>query len=125
MTRGEAELHPPSINRFEALGESGLAGRVEGSGAAAIGSVEAEENARLESYEDTRRCPSCGVDDFTERAVTKAHPADEPARVVETGGPPLGRLSGDRKTFWDGTAWISTVSDDGTLRWNGTHWAPN
>ncbi len=117
-------MHPPSINRFEALGESGLAGRIEGSGASAIGSVEAEEDARLESYEETRRCPSCGIDDFTERPVTRAHPADEPPPVAAAGGPPLGRLAEDGQTFWDGTAWISTVSDDGTLRWDGTHWAP-
>jgi len=125
VTRGQAELHPPSINRFEALGETSGVGRVEGSEAAAIGSVEAEEETRLEAYEDTRRCPSCGIDDFTERPVTKAHPADEPARGAETGGPPLGQLSTDRQTFWDGTAWISTISEDGKMLWDGTHWTPN
>ena len=52
VTRWQAELHPPSINRFEALGETIGAGRVEGSRAAAIGSVEAEEESRLESYEE-------------------------------------------------------------------------
>jgi hypothetical protein len=125
VTRGEAALHPPSINRFEALGETRLAGRIEGSQAAAIGSVEAEEETRLGSYEETRRCPSCGVDDFTERPVTKAHPADGPARGAEADGPPLGQLSEDRQTFWDGTDWITTISEDGKMRWDGTHWAPN
>jgi hypothetical protein len=117
VTRGEAALHPPSINRFEAFGEARQA--------AGIGSVEAEEDTQLESYEETRRCPSCGIDDFTERPVTKAHPADEPGRSAETSAPPLGQLSADRQTFWDGTAWITTISKDGTMRWNGTHWAPN
>jgi len=125
VTRALAELRPPSINRFEALGETIGAGRAEGSGEAAIGAVEAEEDARLESYEESRRCPSCGIDDFTERPVTKAHPADEPARRPEAGDPPLGQLSGDGQTFWDGTAWISTVSGDGAMRWDGTHWVPN
>lgn len=89
VTRGEAALHQPSINRFEALGETHAAGRVEVSGAAAIGSVEAEEETRLESYEEMRRCPSCGIDDFTERPVTKAHSADDPAPGAETGGSAL------------------------------------
>ena len=81
--------------------------------------------ARLEIYEEARRCPSCGVDDFTERPITKAHPADDPAPKVEIAGPPFGRLSEDGKTFWDGTAWITTISNDGAMRWDGTHWVPN
>jgi hypothetical protein len=81
--------------------------------------------ARLEIYEQTRRCPSCGADDFTERPITKAHPADDPAPGVEIAGPPVGQLSEDGKTFWDGTAWITTTSKDSTMRWDGTHWVPN
>jgi hypothetical protein len=92
---------------------------------AAIRSVEAEEEARLEEYEETRRCPSCGIDDFTERPVTQAHPADRPAGAAEAGGPPVGQLSADRQTFWDGAAWVTTISEDGKMRWDGTHWAPN
>jgi len=131
VTRREAALHPPLINRFEDLEGTGLIGRVGGVGvgggsdAAALRSVDAEEETRLEAYEENRRCPSCGIDDFTERPVTKAHPADEPARVAEAGGPLLGQLSEDRKTFWNGTAWITTISKDGTMRWDGMHWVPN
>jgi hypothetical protein len=130
VTRRDAALHPPLINRFEELEGTGLIGRVGGVGVgggsdtAALRSVDAEEEARFEAYEETRRCPSCGVDDFTERPVTKAHPADEPARAAEA-GPPLGQLSEDRTTFWDGTAWITTISRDGTMRWDGRHWIPN
>jgi hypothetical protein len=119
------------INRFEDLEGTGLIGRVGGVGvgggsdAAALRSVDAEEETRLEAYEENRRGPSCGIDDFTERPVTKAHPADEPARVAEAGGPLLGQLSEDRKTFWNGTAWITTISKDGTMRWDGMHWVPN
>ena len=129
VTRGEAALHPPLINRFEDLEGTGLIGRVGGVGrvggpdAVALRSVDAEEETRLEGYEEARRCPSCGIGDFTERPVTKAHPADEPARAAEAGGPPLGQLSADRQTFWDGTAWITTISEDGEMRWDGTHWA--
>jgi hypothetical protein len=81
--------------------------------------------ARVEIYEQTRRCPSCGVDDFTERPITRAHPADEPASGVAIAGPPPGQLSKDGQTFWDGTAWIPIISKDGTMRWDGTHWVPN
>ena len=73
VTRRETALHPPLINRFEDLEGTGLIGRVGGVGvgggsdAAALRSVDAEEGARLEAYQETRRCPSCGiVDDFTE-----------------------------------------------------------
>ena len=26
--------------------------------------------------------------------------------------------------YWDGTSWVSTLSNDGRFRWNGTSWAP-
>jgi hypothetical protein len=81
--------------------------------------------ARVEIYEQTRRCPSCGVDDFTERPVTKARPIDDLAPRVEMAGPSRGQLSDDRKTFWDGATWIPTISKDGTMQWDGTHWVPN
>jgi hypothetical protein len=132
LTRREAAQHPPLINRFEDLEGTGLIGRVGGVGVgggsdtAAIQSVDAEEEIRLEAYEEMLRCPSCrSIDDFTERPVTKAHPADDPAHGVEVAGPPLGRLSEDRQTFWNGTAWITTISKDGTMRWDGMHWVPN
>ena len=56
--------------------------------------------ARVEIYEQARRCPSCGVDDFSERPVTKTHPATDAAPRVEIARPPRGQLSEDRKTLW-------------------------
>ncbi len=121
VTRGEAEESPPSINRFEALGETGLAGRIEGSEAQAIGEVAAEENARLEAYEEIRRCPSCGVDDFSERPVKGSGDAPETDHLAGT-SPVTGTLSPDGTQFWSGTAWVSATKEDGS-RWDGTHWA--
>jgi rubredoxin len=123
VTRGEAEEDPPSIDRFEALGETGMAGRVEGSEAEAIHQVNAEEDARLEAYEEIRRCPSCGVDDFTDRPVKGSEAAQhrgEPDQAAE-GSPPLGTLSPDGTKFWSGAAWVSATAEDGS-RWDGTHW---
>jgi predicted nucleic-acid-binding Zn-ribbon protein len=40
--------------------------------------IEAAEDAQIELREQFRRCPKCGVDFFSERPVTKRHPADSP-----------------------------------------------
>ena len=119
VNRVAAAEAPPSINRFEALGETWGAGRLEGSEAMAIGEVAAEENARLETYEVLRRCPECGVDDFTERPMKGAEAAHY--AQVQTDGPPLGKLSTDGTQFWSGTTWVSATAADGS-RWDGTHW---
>lgn len=123
VERGLADMQPPTMKAKGRIGTPyTIASPIEDD------HPELDEqayDARLDIYEQTRRCPSCGVDDFTERPVTRAHPADDPAPGVEIAGPPLGQLSGDRQTFWDGTAWITTISRDGTMRWDGTHWVPN
>jgi predicted nucleic-acid-binding Zn-ribbon protein len=38
--------------------------------------IEAAEEGQIELREQFRRCPKCGVDLFSERPVTKRHPAD-------------------------------------------------
>ena len=35
-----------------------------------------------------------------------------------------GQLSPDGTTYWNGTAWLSTLAPDSQTRWNGTAWAP-
>ena len=33
-----------------------------------------------------------------------------------------GQVSSDGRSFWNGTAWVSTVSPDGSMQWAGDHW---
>lgn len=35
-----------------------------------------------------------------------------------------GQLSPDGTTYWNGTAWLSTLAPDSRTRWNGTDWGP-
>jgi hypothetical protein len=37
-------------------------------------------------------------------------------------GPVAGALSDDGNRFWNGKAWVSSVSADGRMRWDGSHW---
>jgi hypothetical protein len=39
---------------------------------------EADEEAQVELAEQFRRCAKCGTDSFSERPITKRHPADPP-----------------------------------------------
>jgi hypothetical protein len=66
VPRGEARLHPPSINRFQALSSTGR-GISESENEIGIESMISEQDALREAYESTRRCPACGVDDFRQR----------------------------------------------------------
>jgi hypothetical protein len=124
VSREEAELRPPSISHVEARGAV-FAVRVE-PGAEAIGDMETDEDSRLEAYEETRRCPSCGVDDFTERPIKESDVTEQakPDVAAQPGSTPaLGELAPDGQRFWNGTEWASTTSADGLMRWDGTHWA--
>jgi hypothetical protein len=49
-----------------------------GRGAFAVQADEAAEEAQVELVEQFRICAKCGVDFFSERPVTKRHPADPP-----------------------------------------------
>jgi hypothetical protein len=73
VERGLADMHPP---RMKAEGRIFTPFAV-GEGMDNVNRELDEQTyeARVEIYEETRRCPSCGVEDFTERPVTKAHPA--------------------------------------------------
>jgi hypothetical protein len=52
-----------------------------------VGSVEADYNSRDELLEAIRRCPKCGVDNSSIRAITRRHPASPP-RVGNLASPP-------------------------------------
>jgi hypothetical protein len=48
-------------------------------------------------------------------------------RLVDTarGVPPstpIGTLAADRRTFWTGTSWSPTTSNDGQMQWDGSQW---
>jgi predicted nucleic-acid-binding Zn-ribbon protein len=77
VSRREVLLRPAPINRFEALGETLRAVKVEALEAEAMHDVETGEDSRRESYDETRRCQSCGVDDFTERPIQAPESAEK------------------------------------------------
>ncbi len=113
-------MNPPAISGVDAFGETAALAQSEGR-AQAMRDVAGEQDARLEAYEATRRCPACGVDDFDERPI-KTSEAEHHHQVSETtDGPRVGALAPDGTEFWNGTAWVSTTLEDGS-RWDGTHW---
>ncbi len=36
----------------------------------------------------------------------------------------VGELTPNGEELWNGTAWVSATSADGTMRWSGTQWVP-
>jgi predicted nucleic-acid-binding Zn-ribbon protein len=120
VSRAEAAAHPPTISRLDAIGEAKALSRVEGL-AGAMHDVDAEEDARLETYEEMRRCPACGVDDFSERPIKASESTPHSEEHDQGTGPSTGTLSPDGTQFWSGTAWVPATLKDGS-RWDGTHW---
>jgi hypothetical protein len=63
---------------------------------------------------------------------SEAHPerADQPldSPTDQSGTPSasikFGELSSDGTWFWNGTAWTSSTSADGKMRWTGDNWEP-
>ena len=69
VSRGIAHLRPP---RMKAVGQAGPSGYLNLPGQILQIHPEldsGEYESRLEVYEQARRCPSCGVDDFTQRPI--------------------------------------------------------
>ena len=79
VTRAQAQLmvQRPRIPRGAVRGTGGR-----GVGQSYIGDViqagEAAEQAQVELVEQFRQCAKCGADRFSQRPVTKRHPADPP-----------------------------------------------
>jgi len=68
------------------------------------------------------------VDQIVSRAPTSLslisgnRPTDHRIKPVDA-KLPIGTLSPDRLTFWNGTQWVTAVSTDGQLQWDGQRWA--
>jgi predicted nucleic-acid-binding Zn-ribbon protein len=119
VSRAEAATSQPSDTQVHAYHETRVWTDVDGS-VRPLRDAAAEQGARLEEYEQTRRCPGCGVDDFDERPV-KSSRAEDHVEPVHAEEPPVGALSADQTEFWNGSAWVPATLEDGS-RWDGTHW---
>jgi hypothetical protein len=80
VSRREAQYHP----RFSTLRESLSASPPSFLGQAYRGAEEVAESEE-QVVEVFRRCPSCEVEDFAQRPVTRGHPADPLAKPLDSG----------------------------------------
>ena len=67
VTRAQAQLRPNKLRLYPSA-----------AGVAAIQAAEAAMDSRLELIEQFHKCAKCGSELFSERPVTKRHPADPP-----------------------------------------------
>jgi hypothetical protein len=54
----------------------------------------------------------------------RSQTAPTPTSRPRSRPPDVGMLSADRAYFWNGTAWVPSVTRDGRMRWSGQSWAP-